>query len=77
MILRIVCPVQSPENFNVEGCAECKYFDLFVGKSVRAHCKKNRSPKHKRDFETAILTARLGIPDTVVVEATEETEKEA
>lgn len=72
MVYKIVCPVQQAEQFDIEACCSCRYFEIHIGKHTTARCKKNRSPKHKRDFEGAVLSARLGIPDEVLVEGTEE-----
>lgn len=76
MIYKIVCPVQPQDNFDIAACVMCKYFDMTIGKKTTVHCKKNRNPKHKRDFEGAILSAKLGLHDTVLVEGTEELKKE-
>lgn len=75
MIYRIVCPVQPAEKFDIGSCAGCKYYEVTIGKSTTYRCRKNRSPLHKRDFEGAVLSARLGLPDAVMVEGTEEPKK--
>lgn len=75
MIYKIVCPVQDPATFDINQCFRCKYFEMSIGKQTTHHCRKNRSPQHKRDFEGAILSNLLNIPDQVVVEGTEETNK--
>lgn len=75
MIYRIVCPIQDPAAFDVEKCLQCRYFDLSRGKHISAHCRKNKLPAHKRDFEGAYLSYYLGIPDTVSVVGTEEQPK--
>lgn len=72
MIYTIVCPVQTTEDFKIDRCFECRSFEQHLGKAHTVHCKKNRSRIHKRDFEGAFWSNRLGIPDKVVVEATEE-----
>lgn len=76
MVYKIVCPVQQPDQFDIGACYNCRYYDMHVGKHTTVRCKKNRSPQHKRDFEGAVWSARLGIPDTVLVEGTEEPKKE-
>ena len=73
MIVRIACHVQAPDTFSIEKCLSCRYFNLSKGEHISVSCRKNRSPKHRRDFEGAYLTYSLGFPDTVVVEETEET----
>lgn len=72
MIYRIACPVQDPDAFSIEKCFGCRYFNLHKSEKISVSCRKNRTPKHKRDFEGAYLSTYLGIPDTVVVEETEE-----
>lgn len=75
MIYRIACPVQDPAAFNIENCFSCRSFNMNKTERISVSCRKNRTPKHKRDFEGAYLSNYLGIPDTVVVEETEETKK--
>ena len=75
MTHKIVCPVQQSEGFSFDFCRACKSFNLSRGVHLTVRCRKNRSPKHKRNFEGAFLSDYLGIPDKVVVEATEESEK--
>ena len=72
MIYQIVCPEQQPDQFDIEACFNCRYFDMHLGKHTSVKCRKNRSPQHKRDFEGAVLSAWLGIPDEVFVEGHEE-----
>lgn len=72
MIYRIACPVQDPDTFSIENCFGCRYFNLSKSEHISVSCRKNRTPKHKRDFEGAYLSNYIGIPDTVVVEETEE-----
>ena len=72
MIQRIVCPVQQSDAFNVEACTACRYFEMSIGKQTNVRCKKNRSPQHRRAVEMAVLTNKIGHPDPVIVEATEE-----
>ena len=75
MIYRIACPVQDPATFNIENCFRCRYFNMTKSERTSVSCRKNRTPKHKRDFEGAYFSNYLGIPDTVLVEETEETKK--
>ena len=72
MTYRIACPVQDPASFKVENCLSCRHFNMSKGEHISVSCRKNRTPKHKRDFEGAYLSNYLGINDTVVVEETEE-----
>lgn len=73
MIQRIVCPVQEPETFDIAACFRCKYYEITIGgKTETPKCRKNRSHQHRTAFEMAILTNKLGFPDEVIVEATEE-----
>lgn len=72
MIYRIACPVQDPATFSIENCFSCRHFNLHKSEHISVSCRKNRSPKHKRDFGGAYFSNYLGIPDTVVVEETEE-----
>lgn len=72
MEYRIACPVQDSAAFSIEKCFSCRYFNLSKSEHISVSCRKNRSTKHKRDFEGAYLSNYLGIPDTVVVEETEE-----
>ena len=72
MIYRIACPVQDPDAFSIENCLSCRHFNLSKGEHINVSCRKNRSPKHKRDFGGAYFSNYLGIPDTVVVEEKEE-----
>lgn len=72
VVYRIACPVQDPGTFSVEKCLGCRYFNLSKGEHISVSCRKNRTPKHKRDFEGAYLSNYIGMPDTVVVEETEE-----
>ena len=75
MVYHIVCPVQEPDKFDVTECLNCRYFNLSKGVHLKASCRKNKLPKHKRDFEGAYLSSYLGIPDTVSVDAAEEPKK--
>lgn len=72
MTCHIACPVQDPANFSIENCLSCRYFNLSKGEHISVSCRKNRTHKHKRDFEGAYITHYLGMPDTVVVEEMEE-----
>ena len=72
MVYRIACPVQDPAAFSIENCFSCRYFNLSKSEHISVSCRKNRTPKHKRDFGGAYFSNYLGIPDTVVVEETEE-----
>lgn len=76
MIQRIVCPVQQPDTFDIEACDTCRYFEASKGEHINVHCKKNRSPQHRRAFETAVLANKIGRPETVIVEGTEEQKQE-
>lgn len=75
MIQHIVCPSQTTEDFTVEKCVGCRYFEASIGKSTTVKCRKNRSPQHRRSFEMVVLTNKIGRPDQVIVEATEEPKK--
>ena len=72
MVYRIACPVQDPDAFSIDNCLSCRYFNLHKSEHISVSCRKNRTPKHKRDFEGTYLSNYIGIPDTVVVEETEE-----
>lgn len=72
MIYRIVCPVQDPDAFKIENCLTCRYFTMSKGVHINVGCRKNRKPKHRRDFEGAYLSNYLRLPDIVVIEGTEE-----
>lgn len=67
MVYKFVCPEQEPESFDLGKCVKCRSFDMSIGKSTSYHCRKQRKPAHKRDFEGAHLSRRLGIPDTVEI----------
>lgn len=71
MVYRIACPVQDPAAFNIENCLGCRHFNLTRSEHISVSCRKNRSPKHKRDFGGAYFSNYLGLPDTVVVEEIE------
>ena len=72
MIYRIACPVQDPDAFSIEKCFGCRFFNLSKSEHISVSCRKNRTPKHKRDFGGAYFSNCLGIPDTGVVEEKEE-----
>ena len=73
MTQRIVCPVQSPDTFDIDACGSCKYYEITIGgKTETPKCRKNKSRQHRLAFEMAILTNKLGFPDDVIVEAIEE-----
>ena len=73
MIQRIVCPVQQPDAFDIEACFRCRFYEISIGgKSETPKCRKNKSRQHRQAFEMAVLTNKLGFPDDVIVEATEE-----
>lgn len=72
MTQRIVCPVQQPDAFNIAACAQCRHFEMSIGKQSKVHCRKNRSRQHRLAFESAVWTNRIGHPDRVIVEGTEE-----
>lgn len=67
MVYKFVCPEQEPESFDLGKCAKCRSFDMSIGKTTNYHCRKQKKPSHKRDFEGAHLSRRLGIPDTVEI----------
>lgn len=75
MEYKIVCPVQDPNEFDVAECLKCRYFNLSKGAHLSVSCRKNKLPRHKRDFEGSYLSYYLGIPDTVSVESSEEPKK--
>ena len=70
MIYRFTCTEQEPESFDIRGCYKRRHFEINKGKTTSYKCRKQKDSRHKRDFEGAILSQRLGIPDTVeIVEA--------
>lgn len=75
MIYRIACPVQESDAFSIKECLKCRFFQLTKSDHISVSCRKNRTPKHKRDFEGAYFSNYLGIPDTVEVEEKEEIKK--
>ena len=74
MVYRIACPIQQSDTFSIGECFNCRHFNLSKGKHITVSCRKNRTAKHKRDFEGAYFSDRLRIPDTVEVEEKEETQ---
>lgn len=67
MVYKFVCPEQESESFDLGRCAACRSFEMNIGKATSYHCRKQKKPSHKRDFEGAHLSRRLGIPDTVEI----------
>lgn len=51
MVYKFVCPEQEPESFDLGKCAKCRFFDMSIGKTTSYHCRKQKKPSHKRDFE--------------------------
>lgn len=69
----VVCPYQETEGFSFSICFKCKKFTLNIGgKSLSVHCRCQKTPQHKRGFESAFLLNRIGYPFHVVVDATKE-----
>ena len=77
MKYRIVCPLQTSEDFHWRVCDRCRYFERHFGRGHEsARCKKNRSEAHKRDFEMGFLMwfHEILVPDwPVEVEGDKET----
>lgn len=72
MVYKFVCPEQEPKNFDLSKCWKCRFYEMSIGKTTNRHCRKQKKPCHKRDFEGAHLSRYLGIPDTVeIVEESE------
>lgn len=72
MVYRIVCPQQQPEAFDLGACYRCHRFQVTIGKGRKYSCRENRQPAHKRDYEGAWASRRIGLPDTVEIEAERE-----
>ena len=72
MVYKIVCPRQQADEFDLAACVSCPKFQITIGKATTISCRENRQPSHKREFEAAHLSWRLGLPDTVEVEAERE-----
>lgn len=73
---RIVCPVQNVGSFDPDECFHCKFFDLNMGKHTTFCCRKQKTRSRKIAFTDIMLSNRLGIPVTVVVEKEGENGKE-
>lgn len=72
MVYRIVCPKQNPNDFDLARCYNCTRFQVTIGKGRTYSCRENRQPDHKRNYDGAWASRRVGIPDTVLVESEKE-----
>lgn len=77
MKYHIVCPIQTPGDFDFGRCMACQSFRQDMSNPTRlVSCRKNRTPEHKKDFEGAYWSHLVGIKGRVVIDAAEEHRKE-
>lgn len=67
MVYRFTCAEQEAGNFDIRACWKCRRFEINKGKTTSYKCRFQKKPRHKREFEGAILSDLLGIPDTVEI----------